>query len=116
MHPERRRQPPVRQQHGWCGDAATQENPTPLYLGAADTHRESYRGTLDGPTHFSLGDLSCGSDSYCSTWQMDISPVTDVLWKRFYQQQFGEDNTNLVVKKMKQSGARYKWKDLFKVK
>jgi hypothetical protein len=47
---------------------------------------------------------------------MDISPVTDVLWKRFYQQQFGEDNMNLVVKKMKQSGARYKWKDLFKVK
>jgi len=51
-----------------------------------------------------------------SRTEMDISPVTDVLWKRFYQQQFGEDNTNLVVKKMKQSGARYKWKDLFKAK
>ncbi|KAK1601834.1 hypothetical protein QYE76_032730 [Lolium multiflorum] len=51
-----------------------------------------------------------------SRTDMDISPVTDVLWKRFYQQQFGEDNMNLVVKKMKQSGARYKWKDLFKAK
>jgi elongin-A len=47
---------------------------------------------------------------------MDISPVTNVLWKRFYQHQFGEDNLNVVVDKMKQTGARYKWKDLFKVK
>uniref|UniRef100_A0ACD6A1R2 Uncharacterized protein n=1 Tax=Avena sativa TaxID=4498 RepID=A0ACD6A1R2_AVESA len=51
-----------------------------------------------------------------SRTEMDISPVTDVLWKRFYQQQFGEENLNLVIKKMKQSGARYKWKELFKAK
>uniref|UniRef100_A0ACD6AGR1 Uncharacterized protein n=1 Tax=Avena sativa TaxID=4498 RepID=A0ACD6AGR1_AVESA len=51
-----------------------------------------------------------------SRTEMDISPVTDVLWKRFYQQQFGEENLNLVVKKMKQSGARYKWKELYKAK
>lgn len=51
-----------------------------------------------------------------SCTEMDISPATDVLWKTFYQRQFGEDHTNNVVKKMKQSGVNYQWKDLFNAK
>uniref|UniRef100_A0A0E0LRQ4 Elongin-A n=1 Tax=Oryza punctata TaxID=4537 RepID=A0A0E0LRQ4_ORYPU len=48
--------------------------------------------------------------------EMDLTPVTDKLWKLFYTQQFGEENANQVVKRMSTSGARYKWKDLFDVK
>ncbi|KAL5231517.1 hypothetical protein ABZP36_030293 [Zizania latifolia] len=48
--------------------------------------------------------------------KMDLSPITDKLWKVFYGRQFGEHDLNLATKKMKQSGVRYKWKDLFRVK
>ena len=45
----------------------------------------------------------------------DLSPVTDRLWKRFYVQQFGEDNANLVIKRMKQRDVVFKWRQLFEV-
>lgn len=50
--------------------------------------------------------------------QMDLSPITDPLWRRFYQKEFGEDHTNLVIKRMKEAKgkARYTWKELFKAK
>jgi len=50
--------------------------------------------------------------------EMDLSPVTDSLWKRFYQREFGEEHTNMVIKRMKESGgrARYTWRELFKAK
>jgi elongin-A len=32
--------------------------------------------------------------------EMDLSPVTDSLWKRFYQREFGEEHTNMVIKRM----------------
>lgn len=48
--------------------------------------------------------------------EMDLTPVTDKLWKLFYTRQFGEENANQVVKRMSMSGARYKWKDLFDAK
>ncbi|CAO2210019.1 unnamed protein product [Urochloa humidicola] len=48
--------------------------------------------------------------------KMDLSEVTDPLWRRFYRQQFGEDHTNLVIKRMKESGGYYTWRDLFEVK
>ncbi|XP_062195160.1 uncharacterized protein LOC133898466 isoform X2 [Phragmites australis] len=51
-----------------------------------------------------------------SLTEMDLSPVTDALWKRFYQRQFGEDHMNHVIKRMKHSGVHYKWKDLFRAK
>ncbi|TVU42974.1 hypothetical protein EJB05_09401 [Eragrostis curvula] len=52
-----------------------------------------------------------------SRTQMDLSPITDPLWKRFYQRQFGEDHTNGVIMKMKaRPDKHYKWKDLFRVK
>ncbi|KAJ0969508.1 hypothetical protein J5N97_022385 [Dioscorea zingiberensis] len=51
-----------------------------------------------------------------STEGRDLSPVTDRLWKRFYVQQFGEENTNLVIKRMKQKQVVFKWRQLFEAK
>ncbi|KAJ1267468.1 hypothetical protein BS78_07G058500 [Paspalum vaginatum] len=51
-----------------------------------------------------------------SRTEMDLSPVTDPLWRQFYQREFGQEHTNLVIKKMKLGGANYKWRDLFKTK
>ncbi|RLN03810.1 hypothetical protein C2845_PM13G04300 [Panicum miliaceum] len=50
--------------------------------------------------------------------KMDLSPITNSLWKRFYQREFGEEHTNMVIKRMKASGGRvcYTWRELFKAK
>ncbi|KAG9448815.1 hypothetical protein H6P81_008780 [Aristolochia fimbriata] len=44
----------------------------------------------------------------------DLSTVTDTLWKKFYEQHFGEDSLNLVLReKMKQQTKGqlvFKWK------
>lgn len=47
--------------------------------------------------------------------QTDLTGVTDVLWKRFFQREFGEADMNLAIKRMKENGVRYKWKELFAV-
>ncbi|XP_008807727.2 uncharacterized protein LOC103720002 [Phoenix dactylifera] len=46
----------------------------------------------------------------------DLSPVTDDLWKRFYENQFGVDNTNNVIRKMKQKRIVFKWRRLYEAK
>ncbi|WOL15503.1 transcription elongation factor B polypeptide 3 [Canna indica] len=51
-----------------------------------------------------------------STKGRDLSPVTDDLWKRFYEQQFGEESANTVIKRMKQKRVVYKWKLLYEAK
>ncbi|XP_006659167.2 translation initiation factor IF-2 isoform X1 [Oryza brachyantha] len=51
-----------------------------------------------------------------SNTKMDLSPITNKLWKLFYRRQFGEDCVNGVIKRMKTSGARYTWKELFEAK
>ncbi|KAI5006065.1 hypothetical protein ZWY2020_033308 [Hordeum vulgare] len=51
-----------------------------------------------------------------SCTQMDLTGVTDVLWKRFFQREFGEADMNVAIKRMKESGVRYKWKKLFEAK
>jgi hypothetical protein len=53
--------------------------------------------------------------------QMDLSSVTDPLWKRFYYQEFGEEHTNKVVARLKalketRPDAKYTWWELFAVK
>ncbi|VFQ72043.1 unnamed protein product [Cuscuta campestris] len=50
-----------------------------------------------------------------STEGRDLSPVTDKLWKRFYERQFGENNTNH-VEKMMRKGKTYLWKHLYEAK
>ncbi|KAK4749823.1 hypothetical protein SAY87_027272 [Trapa incisa] len=51
-----------------------------------------------------------------STVGRDLSPVTDKLWKKFYEKQFGTENANLVMKRMKQNNASFKWVKLYEAK
>lgn len=46
----------------------------------------------------------------------DLSPVTDSLWKRFYERNFGEENYNLVVQRMKKNQIVVKWRLLYEAK
>lgn len=41
--------------------------------------------------------------------------MTDALWKRFYEQQFGVESANTVIKRMKQKKIVFKWRQLFEV-
>ncbi|KAM7468329.1 hypothetical protein LguiB_015891 [Lonicera macranthoides] len=51
-----------------------------------------------------------------STEERDLSPVTDKLWKKFYEQQFGDKSTSVVVERMKEKKVVYKWKQLYEAK
>ncbi|KAG6536809.1 hypothetical protein ZIOFF_001878 [Zingiber officinale] len=51
-----------------------------------------------------------------STKGRDLSPVTDGLWKRFYEQQFGSESANIVIKRMKQKKVVFKWRLLYEAK
>nr|DAD48158.1 TPA_asm: hypothetical protein HUJ06_018095 [Nelumbo nucifera] len=51
-----------------------------------------------------------------STEGRDLSPVTDSLWKKFYEQQFGAKSANLVIERMKQRKVSFKWRDLYDAK
>lgn len=46
----------------------------------------------------------------------DLSPITDGLWKRFYEKQFGVKSTNLVVERMKEKKVSFKWRLLYEAK
>lgn len=52
--------------------------------------------------------------------EMDLSPVTDPLWKRFYQREFGQDHTNKVVTRLKEAEdkmvEKFTWWQLFTAK
>lgn len=51
-----------------------------------------------------------------STEERDLSPVTNKLWKKFYENKFGSDKTNLVVARMKEKRVSFKWKQLYEAK
>ncbi|KAA8525021.1 hypothetical protein F0562_011341 [Nyssa sinensis] len=51
-----------------------------------------------------------------STEGRDLSPITDKLWKKFYELQFGAKSTNLVTERMQQKKVTFKWKLLFEAK
>ncbi|KAJ4981249.1 hypothetical protein NE237_032086 [Protea cynaroides] len=51
-----------------------------------------------------------------STVGRDLSPVTDKLWKKFYDQQFGAKSTDLVIERMKHRKVSFKWKQLYEAK
>ncbi|XP_059664968.1 uncharacterized protein LOC132311194 [Cornus florida] len=51
-----------------------------------------------------------------STEGRDLSPVTNKLWKKFYEKQFGAKSTDLVVERMKQRKVSFKWKQLYEAK
>lgn len=45
----------------------------------------------------------------------DLSPVTNKFWKRFYKKQYGEENLNEVMEKMKRKKVNFKWRELYEV-
>ncbi|XP_072985602.1 uncharacterized protein [Typha latifolia] len=51
-----------------------------------------------------------------STKGRDLSPVTDSLWKKFYEMQFGVESANIAMKRMNQKKVFFKWKQLFEAK
>lgn len=50
------------------------------------------------------------------TEDKDLSPITNKLWKRFYESKFGEDHTKLVVNRLKQVNAPFTWRQLYEAK
>ncbi|KAI4383361.1 hypothetical protein MLD38_009209 [Melastoma candidum] len=46
----------------------------------------------------------------------DLTPITDKLWKGFYQKQFGSDSANLVIERMKQKKVAFRWRQLYEAK
>ncbi|OMO60894.1 RNA polymerase II transcription factor SIII, subunit A [Corchorus olitorius] len=51
-----------------------------------------------------------------STIGRDLSPITDNLWKNFYQKQFGIESVNSVIKNMKVKKASFGWRQLYEAK
>ncbi|KAE9457577.1 hypothetical protein C3L33_10511, partial [Rhododendron williamsianum] len=48
--------------------------------------------------------------------ERDLSAVTDKLWKKFYEKEFGANSTNLVCERMKDKKVSFEWKLLYKAK
>lgn len=46
----------------------------------------------------------------------DLSSVTDELWKRFYEKQYGKESADLVVRRMRQKQVVFKWRQLYEAK
>ncbi|GAU42678.1 hypothetical protein TSUD_131060, partial [Trifolium subterraneum] len=46
----------------------------------------------------------------------DLSPVTDKLWRKFYEKRFGIDATNLAINRMSKSRVSFRWLQLFQAK
>ncbi|KAL0711199.1 hypothetical protein Bca4012_018177 [Brassica carinata] len=51
-----------------------------------------------------------------STPDTDLSPVTNELWKRFYEKQYGAKNLSFVMEKMERSKVNFKWRELYEAK
>jgi elongin-A len=45
----------------------------------------------------------------------DLSPVTDKLWKKFFEKQFGIDRTNEVIEIMSEKRVSFRWLQLYEV-
>lgn len=51
-----------------------------------------------------------------STEGRDLSPITDKLWKKFYEIKFGVENTKTVVERMREKNVTFKWMKLYEAK
>ncbi|KAL8131917.1 uncharacterized protein LOC141711788 [Apium graveolens] len=51
-----------------------------------------------------------------STEGRDLSPMTDYLWKNFYEKEFGERSFNLTVNNMRSKKVTFKWRHLYEAK
>ncbi|XP_010524075.1 PREDICTED: elongin-A-like [Tarenaya hassleriana] len=50
------------------------------------------------------------------TADTDLSPITNKLWKRFYEKQFGYQKMNVVIERMKRNRVTFKWRHLYEAK
>lgn len=41
--------------------------------------------------------------------------MTNELWKRFYEKQYGAKNLSFVMEKMERSKVNFKWRELYEV-
>ncbi|PRQ33471.1 putative RNA polymerase II transcription factor SIII, subunit A [Rosa chinensis] len=51
-----------------------------------------------------------------STKGKDLSPITDKLWKKFFERDFGVKATDEVIEKMKVKKVSFKWSELYHAK
>ncbi|KAK9911489.1 hypothetical protein M0R45_035397 [Rubus argutus] len=51
-----------------------------------------------------------------STKGRDLSLVTDKLWKRFYETEFGIKSTELLIEVMKEANLTLKWSEMYREK
>ncbi|RDY03552.1 hypothetical protein CR513_12845, partial [Mucuna pruriens] len=51
-----------------------------------------------------------------STKGRDLSPVTDKLWKKFYEKQYGIKSANEVMKRMREKNVSFRWIKLYEAK
>ncbi|XP_024177828.1 uncharacterized protein LOC112183711 [Rosa chinensis] len=51
-----------------------------------------------------------------STKDVDLTPTTDKLWKRFFERDFGGKTTDEVIQKMKIKKMSFKWSELYEAK
>lgn len=47
---------------------------------------------------------------------MDLSPVTDKLWKKFFEKQFGINCTNEIIRRMTEKRVSFRWSQLYEAK
>ncbi|XP_074269506.1 uncharacterized protein LOC141592654 isoform X3 [Silene latifolia] len=48
--------------------------------------------------------------------ERDLSPITDRLWKKYYEVKFGAKNVEIVVDRMAKERVSYKWRQLYQAK
>lgn len=46
----------------------------------------------------------------------DLSPVTNRLWKKFFERNFGTNSVNVVVERMKKGKVKFSWRQLYEAK
>ena len=68
-----------------------------------------FHSTLDG---YHFNNLYSNT---CFLQGRDLSPVTDKLWKKFYEKEFGVESLNDTIKRMKQAKLSFLWKQLYEV-
>ncbi|KNA17359.1 hypothetical protein SOVF_080700 [Spinacia oleracea] len=51
-----------------------------------------------------------------ATSERDLSPVTDKLWKKFYEAEFGAKSVEVVVERVKKFKVTFNWRQLYQAK
>ncbi|KAH9620744.1 hypothetical protein KSS87_014690 [Heliosperma pusillum] len=51
-----------------------------------------------------------------ATTERDLSPITDTLWKKYYEIKFGAKNVEIVVDRMTKKRVSFKWRQLYQAK